>query len=172
MQNINMQELINLTNKRIGDTIQKENEERIRKQQEETRQRLLNTEELAQSIQKMILNILTNCKDYSGKVWNLDDISKYGTPTDTQWSLNESEFKIILDFSYCIPGDCLSYSGPRGFCVSLIDWEYLCKLLQDNGITINRDTKRTEIKEENWYGRTEYTDILTISAGKVNSKLL
>ena len=170
MQKFNMQELISLTNERIKITKQQEEEERVRKQQEENRQKKLNAEELALSIQKMILDILKNCKDNSGLVSELGDISKYGTPTETNWSLDESKFQIVLDFSYSIPGDCLGYNGPRGFKIDSIDWEYLCKLLQDNGIIIKHDTNRTEIKEEGWYGRTDYTDVLTISVGQVKSK--
>ena len=111
----------------------------------------------------MVIEILMNINSNSGIVHDLGDISEYGEPNQTKWTLDESKFQITLDFSYSISDDVLYYTGPRGLTVDSIDWEYLCKLLQEKNIIINHNKSRFHEDEPNWYGTTYYTDVLTIT---------
>ena len=169
MSDINLQDLISSTEERIRIKQERDKEERIKKQREEERQKKQNTESLAESIKRMIIGILNSCNSRSGFVDKLGDIEKYGTPRNTSWTIEDSKFQIVLDFTYRISGDCLNYCGPRGFCTNYLDWDYLCELLQKDNIIINREEKSTEV-DDGMSGQTIFTDIITITVEREKTK--
>lgn len=130
-------------------------------------ERKAETEKLAEGIQVLIADILKEVDDTKGCSFECGVFKKYGEPKDLDWKLDDEKFEMVLDFSYSISDDTLSYCGPRGFDHDKkITWPYLEELLRKHNISISRKQARREEKPKNWFGTTYYTDKITITLGR------
>lgn len=135
------------------------------------KEKLERTEELADAIQDMIVDILTKAKDDNGSIHEPEKFKDYGKPSSLKWVLDDEKFQITIDYSYQVSDDTLTYCGPRGFDHSKkISWRYLIELLNEHKIEISRKQKIREERPKNWYGTTYYTDIITITLGRQKKK--
>lgn len=167
MKNIDYEKLFAKAEENIAEekNVGKVNKELIDKE------KLEKTEELAESIQELIVDTLTNVKDDTGRIHDYGKLNEYGYPSSSKWVLDDEKFQITIDYSYKISDDVLSYCGPRGFDYSKkISWRYLTELLKEHKIEISREQKTRQEKPKNWIGATYYTDIITITLGRQNKK--
>ena len=125
------------------------------------------TERLADSIQQMIVTILTTAKKNTGYETKYGEFKNYGEPKSLKWKLDEEKFTITIDYSYSISGDSMRCYGPTGFDNKKeISWIYLKDILGEHNIHIDRKKAKREDKQNDWYDTTYYTDIITISLGR------
>ena len=159
------QELLSIANLNIA-FAEKETEIRLARELEDKK---IATESLSLYIQKLIIEVLLNAKKRNGTIDDLSQFSKYGAPINASWTLNESMLQIVIDFSWARGDDTLFYDQ-GGFNTRIINWNYLCEMLHEKGITIEHKEEssyKPEDTEYPWYGGTHhYNDLLIITLAK------